>query len=178
MSARTRAAAAAAVTLPGLLLAGCSNHQAAPAAEPVTMALCGGGPQVRPAEVEIVCGTNYIAAGDLAWSAWGRPVATAVGTAVVDLCAYEDCHTGSFTSVPIVVIASRRVPCGQDAQAYSRLQYVFVGTSPFAGMPANVTSSNFISAPGRPGLPADQTVTLACTRPAAHGGSGGPTQGG
>ena len=36
----------------------------------------------------------------------GRPVATAAGTAVVDLCAMEDCHTGSYQSAPIVLIAS------------------------------------------------------------------------
>lgn len=59
-------------------------------------------------------------------------------------------------------IASKPVRCGRDPQAYSRLQYVFVGGSPFAGLPANVTSSNYISAPGRPIPPANQTVSLTC----------------
>lgn len=156
--------AAAAVTAALLLLSACSHPAPRPGPEPapVTMAYCGSGPQVRPAVVEIVCGTNDIAAGHLAWSSWGRPIATAVGTAVVDLCSYEDCHTGSFTSVPIVLIASKPVRCGPDPQAYSRLQYVFVGGSPFAGLPANVTSSNYISAPGRPVPPANQTVSLTC----------------
>ncbi len=159
MPSRTFAAAAATVAL--LLLSGC-GHPPAPAPAPVTMAYCGSGPQVRPAAVEIICGTDDITAGRLAWSWWGRPIAMAVGTAVVDMCAYEDCHTGSFTSVPIVVIASKPARCGRDAQAYSRLQYVFVGGSPFAGLPADVTSSNFISAPGRPVPPANQTVSLSC----------------
>ncbi len=159
MPSRTCAAAAATVAL--LFLSGC-GHPPAPAPAQVTMAYCGSGPQVRPATVEIVCGTGDISAGRLAWSAWGRPIATAVGTAVVDLCAYEDCHTGSFTSVPIVVIASKPVRCGREPQAYSRLQYVFVGGSPFAGLPADVTSSNFISAPGRSVPPANQTVSLSC----------------
>ena len=160
MRVRTRAAAAA-IALPWLLSA-CS-HPAAPAAVPVTMAYCGTGPQVRPGELEIVCGTSYITADDLAWSSWGRQIATAVGTAVVDACAYEDCHTGSYTSAPIVVIASKPVPCGRNGHAYSRLQYVFVGASPFADVPAGATSANFISAPDRPRPPANQTVALTCT---------------
>jgi len=177
MRVRARAAAATATMALPWLLSACS-HPAAPAAVPVTMAYCGSAPQVRPAEVEIVCGTSYITAGTLAWSSWGGQIATAVGTAVVDLCAYEDCHTGSYTSVSIVMIASAPVPCGRNAQAYSRLQYVFVGTSPFAGVPAGATSANFISAPDRPSPPVNQTVALTCTRPAAHGGGGGPAQGG
>jgi hypothetical protein len=126
------------------------------------MTYCGAGPQVRPAEIEIVCGTGDIAAGRLAWSAWGQPVATAVGTAVVDLCTYEDCHTGSFSSVPIVLIASGITRCAQAARAYSRLQYVFAGGSPFAGVPASAHSTNFIAAPDRPLPPANQTLTLGC----------------
>ena len=47
-------------------------------------------------------------------------------------------------------------------RAYPRLQYVFVGHSPFHGVPAHMSFSGFISGPGRPGLPANQTVSLAC----------------
>lgn len=164
MRARTRAAAAAAAMALPWLTSACS-HAAAPVAgpAPVTMAYCGSGPQVRPGQLEIVCGTSYITAGHLAWSSWGRQIATAVGTAVVDVCAYEDCHTGSYTSASIVVIASKPVPCGRNAQGYSRLQYVFVGASPFAGVPGGATSANFISAPDRPSPPANQTVALTCT---------------
>ena len=114
------------------------------------------------AAMEIVCGTSDITAGRLAWSAWGQQIATAVGTAVVDMCAYEDCHTGSFSSVPVVLIASKIVRCAKAARAYSRLQYVFVGGSPFSGLPASVNTSNFIAAPGRPLPPANQTVSLGC----------------
>ena len=43
------------------------------------------------------CHTKDIIARKLAWSAWGKPTATAIGTAVVDLCAYEDCHSGDYS---------------------------------------------------------------------------------
>jgi hypothetical protein len=161
MRARTRAAAMATAVLPWLLLSACS-HPASPAPTRVTMAYCGSGPQVRPDVLEIVCGTSDITADNLAWSSWGRQIATGVGTAVVDTCAYEDCHTGSFTSVPIVVVASQLVRCG-PAMGYSRLQYVFVGDSPFSGLPANSGNfSDFIAAPDRPAPPANQVVSLTC----------------
>ncbi len=157
-----RAAVAATAGLP-LLLAAC-GHPAAPAnvPAPVTMGYCGSGPQARPAVVEIVCGTTEITAGSLAWSAWGKPVATAVGTAVVDMCTYEDCHNGSYTSVPIVVIASKIVRCARDTQAYSRLQYVFVGGSLFPQVPADVKFSDHLTGAVRPRPPANQTLSLTC----------------
>jgi hypothetical protein len=162
MLARTRAAATAAAVLAWLLLSACS-HPASPAPERVTMAYCGSGPQARPQVLEIVCGTSDITADRLAWSSWGGQIATAVGTAVVDTCAYEDCHTGSYTSVPIVLVASEIVRCGRSTQAYTRLQYVFVGGSPFSGLPANgVDFSHFIAAPDRPSPPANQVVSLTC----------------
>jgi hypothetical protein len=151
--------ALALLVLPVLVTACGHGGRAAVVPAPVTMALCGGGPQVRPSVVEIVCETDDITAGHLTWSGWGNPVATAVGTAVVDTCAYEDCHTGSFASVPIVVVASKVAGC---ARAYGRLQYVFPGGSPFPALPANEKFSAFIAAPGRPAPPADQTVSLTC----------------
>jgi len=89
-------------------------------------------------------------------------VATAIGTAVVDLCAFSDCHTGSYQAVPIVVVASKIGRCGHGTQGYLRLQYMFVGRSPFAGLPANVKFSNFMTGAARPGPPHDQTVSLTC----------------
>ena len=161
MRARTRAAVAA--TVGALLLSACS-HAAGPAhvPAPVTMAYCGSGPQVRPTVLEIVCGTSEIAAGSLTWAAWGKPIATGVGTAVVDMCTYEDCHTGIYTSAPIVVIASKIVRCARGTHAYSRLQYVFVGGSPLPAMPAGMKFSNYIAAPDRSVPPADQTIGLTC----------------
>jgi hypothetical protein len=161
--ARTRAVVAATVGLP-LLLAAC-GQPARPGniTVPVTMAWCGSGPQVRPATVEIVCGTSDISAGSLTWSAWGKQIATAVGTAVVDLCTYEDCHEGSYSSVPIVVIASKIARCGRDGQAYARLQYVFVGGSPFPTVPPDVKFSDHLTGAPRPRPPADQTVSLTCS---------------
>jgi hypothetical protein len=163
----TGAVVMAVAALPLLLLTACSHAAAskpAPgaASPPVTMAYCGSAPQVRPAVVEVICGTDDITADSLTWSAWGQQVATAIGTAVVDLCSYEDCHTGSFTAVPIVVIASKMVGCAKNTHAYSRLQYVFVDGSPFAGVPAEENFSNFMADPTRSGPPHDQTVSLTC----------------
>ena len=39
---------------------------------------------------------------------------------------------------------------------------VIVGTSPFQGVPANVSYRNYISGPGRPKPPRNQTVGLSC----------------
>ena len=60
------------------------------------------------------------------------------------------------------MVASQLARCGQ-AMAYSRLQYVFVGGSPFSGLPANGADfSHFIAAPDRPAPPANQVVSLTC----------------
>jgi hypothetical protein len=161
--AGTRAAIAATVGSSLMLVSACS-HTAGSASvpAPVTMTYCGSGPQVRPSVLEIVCGTSEIAARSLTWSAWGKQIATGVGAAVVDLCTYEDCHTGIYTSAPIVVIASKIVRCTRDTQAYSRLQYVFVGGSPLPAVPAGTKYSNYIAAPDRTVPPADQTIGLTC----------------
>jgi hypothetical protein len=50
----------------------------------------------------------------------------------------------------------------RHGRAYVRLQYLFVGRSPFASLPAGATSQNFMSGASRPGLPRDQTVSLTC----------------
>lgn len=69
---------------------------------------------------------------------------------------------GIYNPHPLVMIASKIVPCPHGTRAYSRLRYVFVGHSPFRGVLAHMNFSGFISAPGRPGLPANQTVSLTC----------------
>jgi hypothetical protein len=154
--------AAACLALP-LLLGACS-HPGRPgnASAAVTLAYCGNKAQVRPTVVSVICLTNDITARRLAWSAWGKPAATAIGTAVVDLCAFEDCHSGDYTPFPIVLVASKIVTCPRHRRAYSRLQYVFVGTSPFQGVRASVSFKHFIAGPGRPGPPRNQTVSLGC----------------
>lgn len=163
MLTRTTRAMAAALVLPLLLLVACSKSggsAAVPAS--VTMAYCGGSPQPRPTVVEVICTTDDITARNLAWSAWGRPVAIGSGRAVVDMCAFEDCHSGLYGSYPIVVIASRIVSCAKNKRAYSRLQYVFVGRSPFQGLPAHMNFSHFMVGAARPGPPPNQTVSLTC----------------
>jgi hypothetical protein len=82
--------------------------------------------------------------------------------AVVDLCAYEDCHTGAFGTVSIRLIASKISTCANGKWAYTTLRYVFIGGSPWAGIPADMKTSNFISGFKRPLPPADQTVELTC----------------
>jgi hypothetical protein len=145
-----------------VLAAACSSSPRQQDASSVTMAYCGTKAQVRPTIVSVICETDDITARKLAWSAWGKPAATAIGTAVVDLCAFEDCATGSYSTYPIVLVASKIVSCPRHGRAYSRLQYVFVGTSPFQDVPANVSFKNFLAAPGRPKPPRNQTVSLAC----------------
>jgi hypothetical protein len=150
--------------LPLLLLAAC-GHAAAPApppVTPVTLSFCGSGPQAMPSVVEVICNTGDITARNLVWTAWGKTAATATGTAVVDLCAYSDCHTGAFGSVPIRLIASKIADCAKNTRAYSLLRYVFVDGSPWPGVPANLNTSNYLAGPGRTLPPANQTVSLTC----------------
>jgi hypothetical protein len=126
------------------------------------MGFCDTSPQAMPSVVIVVCDTVDITARDLTWSAWGKAVSTAHGTAVVDLCAYSDCHTGAFTSTPIEVIASKIVHCGKHTRAYSTLRYVFPAGSPWKGTPTKMDTSGYISGPHRPLPPPNQTVRLTC----------------
>lgn len=161
MLARMTRIAAAALAL-GFLVTACARGapQAAPAA--VGLASCGARAQRQPSIIQVVCETDDITARSLRWSAWGEPVATAIGVGVVDLCAEEDCHSQLYHPVPLVMIASKIVPCPHGGRAYIRLQYVFVGHSPFQGLPSHMSFSGFMSGAGRPGLPAHQTVSLTC----------------
>src|ERR1700742_5286208 len=163
MRASRAGAVTAALTMLVLLLSPCPHPAPSRTSPPaVTMAFCGGSAQARPTVVEVICATNDITARNLTWSGWGHPVATASGTGVVDLCAAEDCHTGEYASTSIVLVASGLTRCNGEPPGYQRLQYVFVGTSPFQGVPTNQNFSDYIAAPGRPELPADQTVRLNC----------------
>jgi hypothetical protein len=100
----TRAAiVVAALVFPLALLTACGQAAGARTAPArVTMAFCGGRPQPRPTVVEVICTTNDITARSLVWAGWGKPVATARGTAVVDLCSFADCHTSKYSNFPIV----------------------------------------------------------------------------
>jgi hypothetical protein len=153
--------AAAALLLP-LLLTACAQGGSRPAPAPVRLTTCGGAAQRQPSIIQVVCETDDITARNLHWSGWGQPVATGVGVGVVNLCAVEDCHSGLYDTVRLVTIASKIVSCQHGPRAYSRLQYVFVGRSPFQGVPAHMSFSGYMSGAGRPGLPAHQTVSLTC----------------
>ena len=162
---RTRAAiaAAGAVLFPLVMLAACGPADtSAHDATSVKMVDCFGRLQASPDTVQVICQSDAITARRLAWSGWGKPVATATGVAVYDWCAFEDCHTGTYNTAPIVMIASKIVTCPKRARAYSRLQYVFVGHSPFSSLPAHMNFSNLLFGAHRPGPAANQTVLLGC----------------
>lgn len=139
-----------------LLLASACTAQGGPAARARTsrtarLADCGQRPQVRPDVLAIICSDSGIIARDLHWSSWGKPVATAVGTAVVNLCELTDCHTGSYRPYPIVLVASRLSACPGGWRGYTRLQYLFVGRQPFPhGNPApdKQAPRNYVRAQG------------------------------
>lgn len=148
------------VAFPLLFLAACSSA-ARPTPPPVTLGACGGSPQVRPDVIVVVCNVNDITAENLTWSDWGKPTATAKGSATVDLCSYEDCASGDYVSVPIDVSVSKIMRCAKNAQAYSTLRYAFPHGSPFRGVPAAVIAEES-STYGESVPPANQTVSLTC----------------
>jgi len=153
-----RAAVAALVLAP--VLAGCGNP--APVRPAATMSLCGSDPQPAPTVVAVVCNTDDITARNLTWASWGKPTATARGVAVVDLCAYEDCHTGAYSTVPITLTVSTLTACPASKRGYLTLRYAFADGSPWPGLPADTGTSGYIAAPNRPLPPRNQTVALTC----------------
>jgi hypothetical protein len=163
MPTRKIPALAAVPLLPLLLLAACSHATPpTPAAPPVAMGYCGSNLQMKPDVVLVVCNTDDITATGLKWSGWGNAMATAKGSATIDVCAYSDCANGSYTFVPIKVIASRIVTCAKKTRAYSTLRYVFPNGTPWPGVPANANTVGDLAAPNRPLPPKDQTVSLTC----------------
>jgi hypothetical protein len=167
-----RAVVAVLIFFPLLLVAACSGASQ-PAPRPVTLSYCGGGAQVRPDVVLVVCNTNDITATSLTWSDWGKPTATAKGSALVDLNSYEASSTPDYVRLPIEIAVSKIVNCAKSAQAYSTLRYAFPDGSPFQGVPADVKNlaneqDGPVPAKGQTdGIdmyypPANQTVSLAC----------------
>src|ERR1022692_1987336 len=89
-----------------LLAAGCSQS-AKPAASsaPRNLADCLGRPQVQPAIAVVRCADASLTGRELKSSGWGSPVATATGM-VVNNCEFIDCHTGSCSAYPVVLVVS------------------------------------------------------------------------
>jgi hypothetical protein len=112
-----------------LLTAGCSQA-AKPAvpAGPSRLADCVGHPQVRPAMVIVRCADTSLTARNLKWSDWGAPVATATGTAVINNCEFQDCHTGSYSAHRVVLVVSGALACPKGGRAYAKIQTMFVGS--------------------------------------------------
>jgi hypothetical protein len=153
------AAVVIAIVAASALTGGCTPSASPAAVSQVRMSRCGGALRAQPDVVNVTCLNNSIMARHLRWSSWGGPVATATGSAVVDLCAYEDCYAGDYVTVPIVIITSKIVRCSRSAHAYSEMQYVFVGRSPYAGVPAGISVPDGANSPANP---RDQTVSLVC----------------
>ncbi len=160
LAGKTRAVVATLMLL--LLLLTACTHATKPVPPPVTLGYCGSSPQVMPGIVLVVCNTDDITARNLIWSDWGKPTATAKGSATVDLCAYEDCASGAYVSVPIGITVSKIVHCPKNAWAYSMLRYVFPNGSPFQGVPATVKTPGYSAGQDQPLPPANQTVSLTC----------------
>jgi hypothetical protein len=153
--------------LAGPLIAGCGQPAStapgpAPSTPSVTLAFCGGSGQPAPDVIDVVCNTDDITARNLHWTSWGKPTATATGNAVIDLCAYTDCHTGSFGSVAIKLTATGIGGCGDGRRAYMTLRYTFPHGSPWGSIPADVSAQHFMVGSDRPLPPHDQTVAMAC----------------
>lgn len=148
-----------AVALAALLMAGCTQSAGKSPARRVELSFCGGALRSQPGVIDISCSDNGVTARQLRWSGWGRSVATATGSAVVDLCAYEECFAGNYVTVPIVVITSKIRQCPGHRQAYSRMQYVFVGSSPYKGLSATSSIPDGSIVPSDPG---NQTAILGC----------------
>lgn len=159
--ARKRRAVEAALLFPLLLLTACS-HATAPVSPPVTLGFCGSTPQVMPDVVLVVCNTDDITATNLIWSDWGKATATARGSATVNLCAYTDCASGDYISVPVDVAVSRIVRCSKTTRAYSTLRYAFPDGSPFRGISATASGPGLFGGQNQPVPPANQTVSLTC----------------
>jgi hypothetical protein len=124
LTAMTALAAAA------LLVVGCSTpHPAASARGPQRIADCTGIPHVQPAIVVVRCIDDSMIARGLKWSGWGTPVATATGTAILNMCEFipQDCALGDYQSYPVVLIASGSSRCPTGGPAYARIQTVLVG---------------------------------------------------
>lgn len=145
-----------------MLVVACSHAaKPRPAPPPVTLGYCGSHPQVKPDVVLVVCNTNDITAENLTWSDWGTQTASAKGSAVVDLCSYEECASGNYVTVPIEMSASKIMHCARNARAYSTLRYVFPEGSPFKGVPTGVNSAGD-QGQDLPVPPRTQTVSLTC----------------
>lgn len=159
LAGKTRAIVAISM-FPLPFLTACS-HATKPVPAPVALGFCGSNPQVMPGVVLVVCNTDDITARNLIWADWGKPTATAKGSATVDLCAYEDCASGDYVSVPIEMTASKIMHCSKNTRAYSTLRYLFPNGSPFQDVPASVKTSGSFGQ-DQPVPPADQTVSLTC----------------
>jgi hypothetical protein len=172
MPIKTFTVAIAAALTAILALTACSPAEtSAPSAQAssktVTMRNCSDtSRQTRPDLIQVICASDAITARSLAWSDWGRPVATATGYATVNWCAFEGCAQGEYDSYRVVMIASKLTSCPngvKGGQQYSRMQYVFVGDdNPFEGIPKHFKLTNELFGSHMPGPANNQTVDLPC----------------
>jgi hypothetical protein len=125
------------VALVAALITACSHAAASSGgASSIRLADCGGTPQTRPQVVVVTCSSTDITAHNLKWANWGGKIATATGYAVVNMCAYSNCHTGAYASFPIVLAAFGAAACPRGGHGYASIEYMFAGRrSPFQELP-------------------------------------------
>jgi hypothetical protein len=81
-----------------------------------------------PAMLVIACADANYSLDGLKWRGWGRPLASASGTARANDCK-PYCAAGHFHSYRVTVSADRLTRCG-SARIYARLTVVYAGTPP------------------------------------------------
>lgn len=86
--------------------------------------------KIAPETVIITCADAGFRLTELLWQAWGAPVATATGTAVVNDCE-PSCAEGTYRRYPVEASVTRLRRCENGRRQYTRLRYSFPQESPF-----------------------------------------------
>jgi hypothetical protein len=108
-----------------LVASSCGGSATNPSAIPD----CRGHLHVKPQEIVLACADANFSAARLTWTGWGQATAYAQGLAGYNDCS-PSCAAGGYRFYPVVLIADGRQQCSRTT-AYARIQYAFIGTSPF-----------------------------------------------
>ncbi len=91
---------------------------------------CLGKPVITPRQVTLSCGDAGFSVDRLRWTGWGESFAAGRGRARVNDCD-PSCADGQVHVFPAVLIASERQTCSGGTRAYRKIEYAFIGLSPF-----------------------------------------------
>jgi hypothetical protein len=107
-------------------------YPSAGVAQTSTIALpdCLGHPVVKPTSVTLACADANFRIEHIQWTGWGESFAAGKGTAVVNDCE-PSCAGGHFHNYPMLLIVTGRQTCPSGRSAYEKIEYAFVGNSPF-----------------------------------------------